>query len=128
MKTCLGAIHSVVFGGFAPKELAGRIQDAKPKLIVSASCGLEGKKIIDYKTMLDESLNIANYTDKVKVLIVQRKIKPVSLIPGRDYDYDQAIYNAPTASSVPVEADHPLYILYTSGTTGFVQNTTFYIF
>ncbi len=89
LATCrLGAIHSVVFGGFAAKELSGRIRDAEPTLIVSASCGIEITKIIDYKTMLDEALIISGYENKVKVILVQRELKLAThLKPGRDYEY-----------------------------------------
>ena len=86
----LGAIHSVVFGGFAAKELSGRIRDAEPKVIVTASCGLEVTKIIDYKSMLDEALTISGYSDKVKVILVQRALKIASnMVPGRDFDYQK---------------------------------------
>lgn len=123
----LGAIHSVVFGGFAAKELSGRIKDAEPKLIMTASCGLEVNKIIDYKGMLDESLKILDYQN-VKVVIVQREMKVANnIVPGRDYEYHKVIDSAPTADCEPVHGTHPLYILYTSGTTaapkGIVRDT-----
>ena len=84
----LGAIHSVVFGGFAAKELSGRIKDASPKVIVSASCGLEVTRIIDYKGMLDEALTLSGFDDKCKVILIQREMKiATNLKVGRDFEY-----------------------------------------
>ena len=113
----LGAVHSVVFGGFAPNELAIRIDDAKPKLIVSASCGIEGKKVIPYKPLLDEAIQIADHKPE-KCIIFQRPQAESSLVPNRDFDWEKEIKKAHPADCVTVSATDPLYILYTSGTTG----------
>ncbi|HYE00757.1 MAG TPA: propionyl-CoA synthetase [Alphaproteobacteria bacterium] len=113
----IGAIHSVVFGGFAPAELASRIDDAKPKLIVSASCGLEPGRVVAYKPMLDEALRLAVHKP-AGTLVKQRPQAAAALLPGRDHDWDDAMAAAADAPAVPVPATHPLYILYTSGTTG----------
>ena len=113
----IGVIHSVVFGGFAAKELASRVADAKPKLIISASCGIEPHKTIDYKVILDESIKLSG-VDGVKILIKQRPESTCPMIEGTDFDYEACMKVAKQVPCVPVEADHPLYILYTSGTTG----------
>ena len=113
----IGAVHSVVFGGFAPNELAIRISDAKPKLIVSASCGIEGKKVIPYKPLLDGAINIAVHKPQ-KCVIYQRPQITAELTPGRDLSWDALMADAPPVDCVPVAATDPLYILYTSGTTG----------
>jgi propionyl-CoA synthetase len=115
--TRLGAIHSVVFGGFAAPELATRINDAKPKLIVSASCGIEGKKIVEYKPLLDEAIQLATSKPR-RCIILQRPQAKAPLTPGRDVDYQALMAKAKPAGCVTVEATDPLYILYTSGTTG----------
>jgi propionyl-CoA synthetase len=113
----IGAIHSVVFGGFAPNELAVRIDDAKPKIIVSASCGIEGKKIIYYKPLLDRAIDLATHKPS-HCIIFQREQVQATLIAGRDIDWTEAVTNAVPADCVMVKATDPLYILYTSGTTG----------
>ena len=113
----LGAVHSVVFGGFAAKELATRIDDAKPTLILSASCGIEGDRVIPYKPLLDEAIELATHQPK-HVLILQRPQVHASLVPGRDLDWIGTCQNSDPVDCVPVSATDPLYILYTSGTTG----------
>ena len=113
----IGAIHSVVFGGFAPKELATRINDAKPKLIVSASCGIEGKRVIAYKPLLDEAIQMAASKPE-HCIILQRPQAAAELTPGRDLDWEAAMKAATPVDCVPLTATDPLYILYTSGTTG----------
>jgi propionyl-CoA synthetase len=113
----IGAVHSVVFGGFAPNELAIRIDDAKPKVIVSASCGIEGKKTLPYKPLLDQAIEISAHKPD-KCVIFQRPQVAAPLISGRDFDGESLIQTAQPADCVAVEATDPLYILYTSGTTG----------
>jgi len=115
----LGAVHSVVFGGFASHELAARIDHAQPKLIVSASCGLEvGGRIIPYKPLLDRALEIAKHRPEAGCIILQRPQQKAPLTPGRDSDWNEAVEGAKPADCVAVLATDPLYILYTSGTTG----------
>jgi propionyl-CoA synthetase len=118
----VGAIHSVVFGGFAARELATRIDDCKPKAILSASCGLEPGRVVQYKPLLDEAITLAGHKPQT-CLILQRPQAQAPLIEGRDRDWaqmrDHALVHARSAfDCVPVEATDPLYILYTSGTTG----------
>ena len=113
----IGAIHSVVFGGFASNELAKRIDDAKPKLIISASCGLEPARIVEYKPLLDEAIELASYKPQA-CIILQRAQMQADLKVGRDFDWDESITSATPLDCVLVNANDPLYILYTSGTTG----------
>ena len=113
----IGAVHSVVFGGFAAAELATRINDAKPKVIVSASCGIEVTKVIKYKPLLDEAIEIAGSKPE-KCVIFQRPMETASMIDGRDVDWVEQMASAQPADCVPVAATDPCYILYTSGTTG----------
>jgi propionyl-CoA synthetase len=113
----LGAVHSVVFGGFAAKELAARIDDAKPKLVLSASCGIEPTRIVHYKPLLDEALRLAQHAPE-RCIIKQREGHPAALVPGRDEDWDEIVWSATPHAPVPVASTDPLYVLYTSGTTG----------
>ena len=113
----LGAIHSVVFGGFAANELAVRIDDATPKAIIAGSCGIEPGRIVEYKPLLDGAIELATHKPDFCV-IYQRPQKEATLIEGRDYDWNAVQDGVAPADCVPVEGDHPAYILYTSGTTG----------
>jgi propionyl-CoA synthetase len=112
----LGAIHSVVFGGFASHELAIRIDDAKPIVVVSASCGIEVSRVIEYKPLLDRAIDMASHKPE-HCVILQRDQAKAALVEGRDLDWAEAMVKAQPAECVPVAATDPLYILYTSGTT-----------
>jgi propionyl-CoA synthetase len=113
----IGAVHSVVFGGFAPAELAKRIDDARPALVVSASCGIEGQRVIPYKPLLDEALALSSHP-VARCVILQRPQVQAELRAPRDVDWQVEISRAKPAACVSVAATDPLYILYTSGTTG----------
>ncbi len=113
----IGAVHSVVFGGFAPKELATRIDDAKARLIVTASCGIEIQREIPYKPLLDEAIEIAQHKPE-HCIVLQRPQVTAELLPGRDLDWHEAMQEASPVACVSLAATDPLYILYTSGTTG----------
>jgi propionyl-CoA synthetase len=118
----LGAIHSVVFGGFAPKELATRIDDCTPKVILSASCGIEVARVVPYKPLLDEAIKIAKHKPSA-CMILQRPQARAEMIPGRDHDWQETwdhalVFAHNVLEPAPLKATDPLYILYTSGTTG----------
>lgn len=113
----LGAVHSVVFGGFAAHELAVRIDDCTPKAIIAASCGLEPNRVVHYKPLLDAAIEQASHKPEFCV-IFQREQEVAKLVEGRDFSWHGFQYGVKPAECVPVEGNHPAYILYTSGTTG----------
>ncbi len=113
----IGAVHSVVFGGFAANELALRIDDARPTLLLTASCGLEFDRVIEYKPLVDRALQLAHHQPR-HVLVLQRPQARARLQPNRDLDWQQALVNAEPVPAVELESADPLYIMYTSGTTG----------
>ncbi len=113
----LGAIHSVVFGGFAPPELAVRLDDAEPRVLITASCGIEIARVIEYKPLVDEAIRIAKHTPEA-CIVLQRPQASASMDAGRDHDWASCMQDAQPADCVPVKGTDLLYILYTSGTTG----------
>ncbi|OAB25175.1 propionyl-CoA synthetase [Flavobacterium fryxellicola] len=113
----IGVIHSVVFGGFAPHELAIRIDDCKPRAIITASSGIEVDRLIAYKPLVDEAIALANHRPK-KVIVFNRKLGARIPFKKYDVDYDALVYGSEETPCLPVNSNHPLYILYTSGTTG----------
>jgi propionyl-CoA synthetase len=118
----IGAIHCVVFGGFAAPELATRIMDCTPKMVISSSCGIDGAKIIEYKPLLDKAIELAADIHRVnKSIVYQRDLCKATMIAGRDIDWKEgmSMVKNPVIIPTPLDASDPLYILYTSGTTGY---------
>ena len=113
----IGAIHSVVFGGFAPKELAKRIDDARPVVVLTASCGIEVHRVIPYMPLLEQAIALASHAPR-RVVVLERPQHPAALVAERDLDWRELVAGAAPAAPVPLPSTHPLYILYTSGTTG----------
>jgi propionyl-CoA synthetase len=113
----IGAVHSVVFGGFAPHELAKRIDDARPVMVISASCGIEAQRVIPYKPLVDEALRLSSHRVG-RCIVLQRPQLTAALTPGRDLEWAEALLRAQPVPCASLEATDPLYILYTSGTTG----------
>jgi propionyl-CoA synthetase len=113
----LGAVHSVVFGGFAPHELAVRVDDARPKVLITASCGIEFNRVIEYKPLVDAALAEAEFPPE-KVIVFPRPQAEAAMTEGRDLNWHELMHRATPADCVPVDSTDPLYILYTSGTTG----------
>ncbi|XP_068220155.1 acyl-CoA synthetase short-chain family member 3, mitochondrial [Palaemon carinicauda] len=114
----LGAIHSVVFGGFAARELATRIAHLEPKVIISASCGIEPSRLVRYKPMVDEAINISSHKPKNCVIYQRLDFEEAPIIPGRDVTWQDLVAMSPRHDPVPVDSNDPCYVLYTSGTTG----------